>query len=158
MPTRLHENRPLHLHAVEPRNLADSYRRSIRIVPIDCQNKRRDMYGSAARAQRHGGIMKIFHWEGEPQQKLNTAITSQRTFQLIIQTTASTSVPPPLLLYGIPLHYTALIYGMATKLNRIRHRKPIISLSFPILPSNLDLPTRHFIFLYVFNRDMRDLG
>ncbi|OCK86940.1 uncharacterized protein K441DRAFT_671546 [Cenococcum geophilum 1.58] len=32
----LHENRPLHLHAVEPGNLADSYRRSVRVVLIDC--------------------------------------------------------------------------------------------------------------------------
>ena len=41
------ENRPLHLHAVEPGNLADSYRRSIRIVPIDCQSKRRDVCTAA---------------------------------------------------------------------------------------------------------------
>ena len=45
----LHENQPLHLHAVEPGNLADSYRRSIRIVPIDCQSKRRDVCTAAQR-------------------------------------------------------------------------------------------------------------
>ena len=56
------------------------------------------MYGSAARARRRGGgIVKIFHWEGEPQRELNTATTttSLRTLQLIIQTTASTSIAPP---------------------------------------------------------------
>ena len=45
--TGLHENRPLHLHAVEPENLADSYWHSIRIVPIDCQSKRRDVCTTA---------------------------------------------------------------------------------------------------------------
>ena len=56
------------------------------------------MYGGAARAPRHGGgIIKIFHWEGEPQRELNTATTttSLRTLQLIIRTMASTSVAPP---------------------------------------------------------------
>ena len=55
------------------------------------------MYGGAARAWRHGGgIVKNFHWEGEPQRELDTATTtSLRTFQLIIRTTASTSVAPP---------------------------------------------------------------
>ena len=46
---RAPKNRPLHLHAVEPGNLADSYRRSIRIVPIDCQSKRRDVCTAAQR-------------------------------------------------------------------------------------------------------------
>ena len=55
------------------------------------------MYGGAARAPRRGGgIMKNFHWEGEPQRELDTATTTPlRTFQLIIRTTASTSVAPP---------------------------------------------------------------
>ena len=62
------------------------------------------MYGGTARAPRRrgggGGIMKNFHWEGEPQQELDTATpittTSLHTLQLIIQSTASTtfSVPP----------------------------------------------------------------
>ena len=46
---RLHEKRPLHLHAVELGNLADSYRCFIRIVSIDCQSKRRDMCTAAQR-------------------------------------------------------------------------------------------------------------
>ena len=49
--TTCHENRPLHLHAVEPGNLADSYRRFIRIVPIDCQSKRRDVCTAAQRGR-----------------------------------------------------------------------------------------------------------
>ena len=36
----------------DPRNLADSYRRSIRIVPIDCQSKRRDVCTAAQRGRR----------------------------------------------------------------------------------------------------------
>ena len=47
----LHENRPLHLHAVKPGNLACSYRRSIRIILIDCQSKRRDIYTAAQRGR-----------------------------------------------------------------------------------------------------------
>ena len=47
------------------------------------------MYGGAARAPRRcgggSGIMKNFHWEGEPQRELNTATTiSLRILQLII--------------------------------------------------------------------------
>ena len=63
------------------------------------------VYGGAAQAPRRGGggsgIVKIFHWEGEPQRELDTATTTTAsttslcTFQLIIQTTASTSVAPP---------------------------------------------------------------
>ena len=45
------KNRPLHLYAVEPGNLADSYRRSVRIVLIDCQSKRRDVYTAAQRGR-----------------------------------------------------------------------------------------------------------
>lgn len=40
-------------------------------------------------------------------------------------------------------------YGNRT--NRIRPEEPIISLLFPILPGSLDLPTRHFVFLYIFS-------
>ena len=56
------------------------------------------MYGGAAQAPRRGGgIVKIFHWEGEPQCELDTATTmSLRILQLIIRSTASTtSVAPP---------------------------------------------------------------
>ena len=45
----LHENRPLHLHVVEPGNLAYSYWRSIRIVLINCQSKYRDVCTAAQR-------------------------------------------------------------------------------------------------------------
>ena len=40
------------------------------------EQTQRRVYGGAARAQRRGGsIVKIFHWEGEPQRELNTATT-----------------------------------------------------------------------------------
>ena len=50
------------------------------------EQTQRRVYGSTAQApQRGGGIVKIFHWEGEPQQELDTATTTPlRTFQLII--------------------------------------------------------------------------
>ena len=49
------------------------------------EQTQRRVYGGAARARRHGGIVKIFHWEGEPQRELDTATTtSLRTLQLII--------------------------------------------------------------------------
>ena len=62
------KNRPLHLHAVEPGNLAViSAFLQDRANRLPEQTQRR-VYGGAARARRHGGgIMKIFHWEGEPQ-------------------------------------------------------------------------------------------
>ena len=64
------------------------------------EQTQRRVYGGAARAPRHGGIVKIFHWEGEPQRELDTATTttttSLRTLQLIIRNTASTSSAPPL--------------------------------------------------------------
>ena len=46
------KNRPLHLHAVKPGNLVCSYRRSIGIVPIDYQSKRRDVCTAAQRGRR----------------------------------------------------------------------------------------------------------
>ena len=45
------KNRPLHLHVVEPGNLADSYWRSVRIVLIDCQSKHRDVCTAAQRGR-----------------------------------------------------------------------------------------------------------
>ena len=62
------------------------------------EQTQRRVYGGAARAPRRGGgIVKIFHWEGEPQRELDTATTtSLRILQLIIRSTASTtSVAPP---------------------------------------------------------------
>ena len=107
------------------------------------------MYGGAARARRHGGIVKIFHWEGEPQRELDTATMSLRTFDhsnhgIYLQR-------PPFLPYSIRIHYMALLHGTATeRTNRIRPGKSVMSLSFPTLPDSLDIPTQHFIFLYIF--------
>ena len=68
------------------------------------EQTQRRVYGGAARARRHGGgIIKNFHWEGEPQREFDTATTtSLHTLQLIIQITASTySGATPFFLYGI---------------------------------------------------------
>jgi hypothetical protein len=94
---------------VEPGNLA-----VLSAFHQDCANRlleqtQRRIYGGAARVQRRGGIVKIFHWEGEPQRELDTAITSIRTFQLIIRTTASTSDAP---LH--PVRHTIALHGTYT--------------------------------------------
>ena len=80
------KNRSLHLHAVEPGNLAVILAfHQDRANRLPEQTQRR-IYGGTARARRHsGGIVKIFHWEGEPQREFGTAITiSLCTLQLII--------------------------------------------------------------------------
>ncbi len=103
---------------MEPGNLADSYRRSIRIVPIACQSKRRDVCTAAQRGRGDTVVVvKIFHWEGEPQRELDTATTtSLRTLQLIIRITASTySGATPFFLCGITVY---IPYGTYTQLNR----------------------------------------
>ena len=50
------------------------------------EQTQRHVYSSTAQARQHGGsIVKIFHWEGEPQQEFDIATTtSLRTLQLII--------------------------------------------------------------------------
>ena len=66
---------------MEPGNLVDSYRRSIRIVPIACQSKRRDVCTAAQRGRGDTVVVvKIFHWEGEPQRELDTATTTSFTY------------------------------------------------------------------------------
>ena len=119
------------------------------------EQTQRRVYGSAARALRRGGgggIVKIFHWEGEPQRELDTATTtttSLRILQLIIRSTASTtSGAPPFLPYGVQLYTAPTQHGNRT--NRIRLGKPVMSLSFPTLPDSLDIPARHSVFLYIF--------
>ena len=70
------------------------------------EQTQRRVYGGAARAPRRcgggSGIVKIFHWEGEPQRELDTATTTATTtslciLQLIIRSTAFTTsgAPPP---------------------------------------------------------------
>ena len=103
---------------MEPGNLADSYRRSVRIVPIVCQSKRRDVCTAAQRGRGDTVVVvKIFYWEGEPQQELDTATTttSLRILQLIIRSTAFTTsgVPPSShtaysYKYTTPIHSTAI--------------------------------------------------
>ena len=108
------------------------------------------MYGSAARAPRRGGgIMKIFHWEGEPQRELDTATTTSfRILQLIIRSTAFTTSGVP------PSSRTAYDYSTrhlhlhGDQTNRIRPGKSIMSLSFPTLPEQPGLTTRYSALLY----------
>ena len=89
---------------MEPGNLAVILAfRQDRANRLPEQTQRR-VYGGTARAQRHGGgIVKIFHWEGEPQREFDTATTiSLHTLQLIIRITASTySGATPFFLCGI---------------------------------------------------------
>ena len=89
---------------MEPGNLAVILAfRQDRANRLPEQTQRR-VYGGAARALRRsgggGGIVKIFHWEGEPQRELDTATTttattSLRILQLIIRSTASTTSGAP---------------------------------------------------------------
>ena len=105
-------------------------------------------YGSAASALRRGGGVKIFCQEGEPQQRLKTR-PLQRTSNSLFEHGIYLRCPP-FLPYGIQLHYTAPTqHGNRT--NRIHPGKPVMSLSFPILPGSLDLPAQHFVFLYIFS-------
>ena len=100
------------------------------------------MYGGAARAQRHGGsIVKIFHWEGEPQRELDTATTtSLRTLQLIIRITASTySGVTPFFLCGIIVY---IPYGTYTQPNRTLQAEGLSLSNLPALyPLHLNLPS-----------------
>ena len=83
------------------------------------EQTQRRVYGSAARASRRcGGIMKNFHWEGEPQQELDiaTTTTSLCILQLIIRSTAfTTSGVPPSSHTAYSYKYTTLIHSTAIK-------------------------------------------
>ena len=52
------------------------------------EQTQRRVYGGAARALRRGGggsgVVKNFHWEGEPQRELDTATTTTTTTSLRI--------------------------------------------------------------------------
>ena len=89
------------------------------------------MYGGAARAQRRGGIVKNFHWEGEPQRELDTATTaSLYTLQLIIRITASTySGATPFFLCGI-----TVLYSTYTQLNRTSQAEGLSLSNTRLLP------------------------
>ena len=91
----------------------------------------RHVYGGAARVRRHGGIVKNFHWEGEPQRELDTATTTSLcTLQLIIQITASTySGATPFFLCGITIPY-----GTYTQLNRTSQAEGLSLLNTHLLP------------------------
>lgn len=98
------------------------------------------MYGSAARALRRGGGVKIFRWEGELQQK-----GSRHSYTRLLRTRRFIRINgiylrrPPFLPYGMQLQYTAPTrHGDRT--NHIRPGKSVMSLSFPILPDSLELP------------------
>ena len=61
---------------MEPRNLAVILAfRQDRANRLPEQTQRR-VYGGTAQARQHGsGIVKIFHWEGEPQREFDIATT-----------------------------------------------------------------------------------
>ena len=61
--------------AREPGRQLSEFRQD-RVNRLPEQTQRR-VYGGAARVRRHGGgIVKNFHWEGEPQRELDTATTT----------------------------------------------------------------------------------
>ena len=94
------------------------------------------MYGGAARARRHGGgIVKFFHWEGEPQRELDTTTaTSLRTLQLIIRIMASTYLQrrDPLLLMRYNSIYTVRHLYAAKPYLAGGRPKPLESTSTPL--------------------------
>ena len=134
--------------AREPgRQLSAFYQDRANRLPEQTQRR---VYGGAARAWRHGsGIVKNFHWEGEPQRELDIATTtSLRIFNHLNHGIYLRR--PPFLPYGILLYgtYTPTRHGNRT--NRTRLGKSVMSLSFPILPGSLDIPMRHSVFPYIF--------
>ena len=54
----------------------------------------------------------------------------------------------PFLLYGIQLHYTAILHIHGNWTNCIYLRRPVMSLLFPTLPKQPGLTLQHFVFLY----------
>ena len=138
---------------MKPGNLVCSYRRSIRIVPIDYQNKRRDVCTAAKRRRSDIAVAatswwwrgEFFRWEGEPQRKSSkmtitnvyTTITYVCTSKLRLESQRlypAFPLPPSRTAYNYIQH----LHGTATE--RIRPGKSIISLLFPTLPNSLDLP------------------
>ena len=116
---------------MEPGNLAVILAfRQDRANRLPEQTQRR-VYGGAARARRHGGgIVKIFHWEGEPQREFDTATTtSLRTLQLIIRITASTyGGATPFFLCGITVY---IPYSTYTQPNRTLQAEGLSLLNLP---------------------------
>jgi len=88
---------------VEPGNLVDNYRRSIRIVPIDYQSKRGDVCTATQRRRCDVVVAwRTFRWEGEPQRKaqkrpvrLYTEATHVCTSNLQLESRHLPPAPPP---------------------------------------------------------------
>ena len=150
----LHENRPLHLHVVEPGNLAVLLAfHQDRANRLPEQTQRR-VYSCAASALRPGGVAwRIFRWEGEPQRK-----AQKRPLRLYVYSRLYIGLHPNHRIYirRYPSSRTAFNYKCTAptrhgnRTNRIRPGKSVMSLSFPILPDSLNIPARYSVFLYIF--------
>ena len=128
----LHKNRPLHLHAVEPGNLACSYWRSVRIVLIDCQSKRRDVYTAAQRRRSDVVVLwKFFTGRVSPNENL-TQLLLRLSYIPYIRITAlpTYSGVTLFLLYSINTCRTAPTRSQTVP----RRRKAWASWIYPPLP------------------------
>ena len=118
------------------------------------EQTQRCVYSCAASALRCGGVAwRIFCWEGEPQQKAQkrplrpyvkaTYVCTLVYTQIITSTSGATILPVR--------HLTTSAQHLhSNRTNRIRPRRSVMSLSFPILPNSLDIPMRYSVFLYIF--------
>ena len=107
------------------------------------EQTQRRTYGSASRAPRRGGDGKIFlAGRVSPSGDLRTQLLRLDVrFELLNHQPTSSE---PFLLYGI-----STLYAQSNHIH-LAGGRPVISLSFPALPNSLDLPARHFVFLYIF--------
>ena len=152
------KNRPLYLHAVKPRNLVCSYWRSIRIVPIDYQSKRRDVYTAAQRGRRDVVVVVVVSWKiftGRVSPNENSTQLLLQLLRLYVHSNWSFEarhlLPPASPLP--PVRRTTTVHGTYTYTAIERTVYAPGSLWWashsPSYPNSLDLP-RYFVFLYIF--------
>ena len=104
------------------------------------EQTQRRVYGSTARAQRRGGgIVKIFHWEGEPQRELDTATTTSFVHSIYSNhgiTYLQRRDPLPL------IQYKYIPYGTYTQPNRTLQAEGLSLLDSPTFtPLHLNPPS-----------------
>ena len=134
------ENRPLHLHAVEPGNLADSYRRSIRIVPIDCQSKRRDVCTAVQRWRCNIAVAwrKFLLGGWAPMKSFKNDHYVCTSVYIWLQ---HLQLAFPFLLHSIwlQLYYMAILYTRSNWTNHIHPGGLWWTSHSPLYPNSLDL-------------------
>ena len=154
------ENRPLYLHAVKPGNLVYSYRRSIRIVPIDYQSKRRDMCTAAQRGRRDVVVVVVVSWKnftGRVSPNENSTQLLLQLLRLYVYSNWSFKVRhslPPASPFP-PVRRTATstrhLHLHSTAIERTVYAPGSLwwASHSPSYPNSLDLP-RYSVFLYIF--------